>query len=75
MIVEEKTYKWILTVKETGEYLSYHIIDDMPPCGEPEKLQWREWNKPLPDDIDIRQEEGNPYTLDELTELYKDWEK
>lgn len=44
-------YNWIL-IKKTGEYLGWSKADKKPPCGEPDKLEWIEWDKELPEDID-----------------------
>ena len=49
--MEEIIYTWILT-KPDGTYLGWSKAVDEPPCGDPENMQWIEWNKPLPKDID-----------------------
>lgn len=61
------TYTFLL-VKKDGKYVGWSRSKNTPKCGEPDKLEWVEWNKPLPEDID-----GKEYTLEELKELYKDW--
>lgn len=50
-IIEKETYTFIL-IKKSGEYLGWSKASTEPPCGEPDKLEWVEWGKELPEDID-----------------------
>ena len=45
-------YTWILIKKEDGKYLGWSKAKDKPLCGEPDKLEWVEWRKELPENID-----------------------
>ena len=51
--MEENTWKWLLINKLTGQYYSKHNSEGIPRNGEPDKIEWIEWNKPLPEDIDL----------------------
>lgn len=51
-MIEENTWKWILINKSTKEYYSKHNSETIPRNGDPDKIEWIEWNKPLPEDID-----------------------
>ena len=42
-------YTWLLILKETKQVLNNHISINQPFCGEPDKLEWIEWNNTLPD--------------------------
>ncbi len=50
-MADEIIYTYIL-IKKDGTYLGCSKAPTEPPCGEPDKLEWIEWNKPLPEDID-----------------------
>jgi hypothetical protein len=52
METEAVTYSWILVFKDSGKYLGWSKAPDKPPCGEPDKLEWAEWGKGLPEGID-----------------------
>jgi len=49
-ISEKRQAKWILIVRETREYLTFHNIDIEPPCGEPNLLEWIDWRTQATDD-------------------------
>ena len=49
---EEILYNWILIYKADGKYIGWSKAIDIPPCGEPDKLEWVEWGKELPEDIE-----------------------
>ena len=51
--MEETIYTYLL-IKKDGTYLGWSRALDTPPCGDPDNLEWVEWNKPLPEDIDQR---------------------
>ena len=61
IIEEEIIYTFILT-KTGGTYLGWSKAKEEKPAGD--GMQWHEWNKPLPEDIDERE-----YTLEELTNV------
>ena len=44
-------YNWIL-IKIDGTYLGWSKAEKESPNGDPDNLQWIEWNKELPEDID-----------------------
>jgi len=50
-MTENQTYTFIL-IKKTGEYLGWSKAPTEPPCGQPELLEWVDWGKELPEDID-----------------------
>lgn len=50
--MEEIIYKWILINKMSGKFYDKHNSEAIPRNGEPNKIEWIEWNKPLPKDID-----------------------
>jgi len=54
---ENETYNWLLIKKANGAYLGWSKAEDEPPCGEPDLLEWVQWGKELPEDID---EDLNP---------------
>lgn len=60
-------YKWILINKQTGEFYCPHNSETIPRNGQPDKIEWIDWNKPLPEDIDTKL-----YTVSELEEWYTD---
>lgn len=60
--MEEIIYTFLL-IKKDGTYLGWSKAIDIPPNGDPDNLEWIEWNKPLPEDIEERE-----YTLAELEE-------
>lgn len=43
---------WILIKKENNQYLGWSKSTEKPACGEPDLLEWVEYRKDLPDDID-----------------------
>ncbi len=60
--MEETIYTFILT-KTDGTYLGWSKAKEEKEAGD--GMQWIEWNKPLPDDIDS---EGVVYKYSEDTE-------
>lgn len=60
METEEVVYNWILAYKAGGHYLGWSKAEAEPPCGEPDKLEWVQWGKGLPEDIGA---EGMVYRL------------
>ncbi len=65
IIQEEKIYNWILIRKDNNKYVSWGN-GTKPPVGEPDLLEWKEWNKPLHEDIDTA---SYRYENDELIEI------
>ena len=60
-------YTWILIKKEDGKYLGWSKAVGIPACGEPDVLEWVEWNKALPigiDDIETYYKSGTLYDSD-----------
>lgn len=49
--MEEITWRWILINKESGKYYDNHNSEATPRNGDPDKIEWIEWNKPLPEDV------------------------
>lgn len=67
-IVEEKIFNWILIRKDTQIYIDW-ANGIKPNVGEPDLLEWIEWNKPIPPDAG---QEGVGYIYDkDLNELVK----
>ena len=64
--MEEIIYNWILIEKETGTYIGWSKAINEPNCSGPNYMDWVEWGKELPDDID-----GGGYKLID-GELVKD---
>jgi len=52
--VEENIIDWILIRKDNQKYVSWGN-GTKPEVGEPDLLEWIEWNKELPEDIDTVQ--------------------
>jgi len=61
---EEIIYTYILTQID-GTYLGWSKAPTEPPNGDTVNMQWIEWNKPLPEDIDTV---GYKYENGELVE-------
>lgn len=51
-------FTFLLVKKESGHYMGYSRAKDKPECKDLSSLEWVEWNKELPDDIDDK-----PYVL------------
>jgi len=46
-------YNWVLIWKATGNYQSWSKSVNKPHCGDPDNLEWIEWGKELPEDIEL----------------------
>ena len=46
------TYNWLLIWKVDKKFQGWSKAKDIPNVGEPDKLEWVEWGKELPDDIE-----------------------
>lgn len=65
MTVDYITVDYILIESDTKEYRSWGNAAEVPPSCE--GLEWVEWGKELPEDIDSKE-----YTLSSLEDWYKD---
>lgn len=70
--IKKDIYNWLLVKKDGTWNNLWSKSIDKPQCGEPDKLEWIEWNKPLPNMIDPATGADISYTKDKLEIWYSD---
>ena len=50
--MDKEKYNWVLVYKKDQSYIGWSKSNSMPRCGDPELLEWIEWNKTLPEETE-----------------------